>query len=228
MKPPHIKYRSIGDQMRTLLSLSNKEIAERLRCHPDTVQDNRRRLGKNSPRRGWNDERVETLKKLVADGCSASQCAGQIGGVTRNAVISKVHRLGLQLRGNAGLRPSTTARKVKASLLRKPKGRGKPFVFQKPLSPVLALQLDGLPIPPPAETDIPTVSFEKLEANHCRWICKDDPAGHPQHEALYCGKERANGLAYCRAHAVRAYNVPEPRRLGLAMSTIRLREVANA
>ena len=43
----------------------------------------------------WNDERVEALKKLWADGLSASQIAGRLGGVTRNAVIGKVHRLGL-------------------------------------------------------------------------------------------------------------------------------------
>ena len=43
----------------------------------------------------WTDERVELLKKLWADGLSASQIAGQMGGVTRNAVIGKVHRLGL-------------------------------------------------------------------------------------------------------------------------------------
>jgi len=44
---------------------------------------------------GWTDERVETLKRLWLDGLSASQIAKQLGGVTRNAVIGKVHRLGL-------------------------------------------------------------------------------------------------------------------------------------
>ena len=43
----------------------------------------------------WTDERVETLKKLWAEGLSASQIANRLGGVTRNAVIGKVHRLGL-------------------------------------------------------------------------------------------------------------------------------------
>ena len=43
----------------------------------------------------WTDERVEQLKKLWAEGLSASQIAGRLGGVTRNAVIGKVHRLGL-------------------------------------------------------------------------------------------------------------------------------------
>ena len=43
----------------------------------------------------WTDERVELLKKLWADGLSASQIANELGSVTRNAVIGKVHRLGL-------------------------------------------------------------------------------------------------------------------------------------
>ena len=46
----------------------------------------------------WNDERVELLKKLWSDGLSASQIAGRLGGVTRNAVIGKAHRLGLKSR----------------------------------------------------------------------------------------------------------------------------------
>src|SRR3989440_2851224 len=46
-------------------------------------------------RMAWNDERVDLLKKLWSDGLSASQIAGRLGGVTRNAVIGKVHRLGL-------------------------------------------------------------------------------------------------------------------------------------
>jgi GcrA cell cycle regulator len=46
----------------------------------------------------WTDERVETLKKMWAEGQSASQIAKELGGVTRNAVIGKVHRLGLSNR----------------------------------------------------------------------------------------------------------------------------------
>src|SRR3989338_6072819 len=50
---------------------------------------------------GWTDDRVATLKKLWLDGLSASQIAKQLGGVTRNAVIGKVHRLGLSGRASA-------------------------------------------------------------------------------------------------------------------------------
>ena len=54
----------------------------------------------------WTDERVEMLKKLWADGLSASQIAAELGGITRNAVIGKVHRLGLSGRAKS---PSSAA-----------------------------------------------------------------------------------------------------------------------
>ena len=57
----------------------------------------------------WNDERVELLKRLWAEGLSASQIASRLGGVTRNAVIGKVHRLGLSGCG-AGLRGARRSR----------------------------------------------------------------------------------------------------------------------
>ncbi len=53
----------------------------------------------------WTDERVELLKKLWADGLSASQIAAELGGITRNAVIGKVHRLKLSARA----KPTNTA-----------------------------------------------------------------------------------------------------------------------
>ena len=49
----------------------------------------------------WTEERVELLKKLWADGLSASQIAAELGGITRNAVIGKVHRLGLSGRAKS-------------------------------------------------------------------------------------------------------------------------------
>ena len=58
---------------------------------------------------GWTDERVELLKKLWADGLSASQIAAELGGITRNAVIGKVHRLGLTAAAQGALLRSHAA-----------------------------------------------------------------------------------------------------------------------
>ena len=60
----------------------------------------------------WTDERVETLKKMWAEGQSASQIAKELGGVTRNAVIGKVHRLGLSNRVGPGSAPDADEEEV--------------------------------------------------------------------------------------------------------------------
>src|ERR1044071_1933610 len=65
---------------------------------------------------GWTDERVELLKKVWAEGLSASQIAAELGGITRNAVIGKVHRLGRPGRAKS---PSTAAPRP-----RKPRSSG--------------------------------------------------------------------------------------------------------
>ena len=62
----------------------------------------------------WNDERVELLKRLWAEGFSASQIASRLGGVTRNAVIGKVHRLGLSGRATSSRSSSPRPRRVQA------------------------------------------------------------------------------------------------------------------
>src|SRR5438309_6416096 len=62
----------------------------------------------------WTDERVERLKKLWSDGLSASQIAGELGGITRNAVIGKVHRLGLSGRAKSSSSAAARPRKTRA------------------------------------------------------------------------------------------------------------------
>ena len=72
----------------------------------------------------WTDERVETLKKLWSEGLSASQIAAELGGVTRNAVIGKVHRLGLSGRAKS---PSSAAPRP-----RKPRAHGQMLRVSRP------------------------------------------------------------------------------------------------
>ena len=66
----------------------------------------------------WTDERVELLKKLWADGLSASQIAGELGGITRNAVIGKVHRLGLSGRAKSPSSAAPRPRKPRSHMMR--------------------------------------------------------------------------------------------------------------
>src|SRR6187431_1517061 len=65
----------------------------------------------------WTDERVEQLKKLWSDGLSASQIAAELGGITRNAVIGKVHRLGLSGRAKSPSSSAPRPRKPRSSTM---------------------------------------------------------------------------------------------------------------
>lgn len=106
----------------------------------------------------WTDERVETLKKMWGEGQSASQIAKELGGVTRNAVIGKVHRLGLSNRaGSGGAAAAKVAPKEKLAAKVAIKAPAKPKAVppatkaapssSKPAEPeVLELDENGIPI----------------------------------------------------------------------------------
>lgn len=109
----------------------------------------------------WTDERVELLKKMWGEGQSASQIAKELGGVTRNAVIGKVHRLGLSNRsGGSGTasKPSTEKTEAKAPPKAKPAvvkepPAAKPAAAQPSASAAPATEPEAAaaePAPPPA------------------------------------------------------------------------------
>jgi GcrA cell cycle regulator len=138
---------------------------------------------------GWTDERVELLKKLWQDGLSASQIAKQLGGVTRNAVIGKVHRLGLS--GRAA--PSKPARTVfKAPRPARPVAPSAPRRIAEPhQAPVPVRILDEAP-------GMATVLT--LGAHMCKW-----PIGDPALDNFtFCGRRCDEG-PYCHEHSQVAY-----------------------
>ena len=156
----------------------------------------------------WNDERVELLKKLWSDGLSASQIAGRLGGVTRNAVIGKVHRLGLSGRATTSRMKShrPRVRTQTAKRLMKPRFAtiGNPALRQLYLG-------DTEPYTPPAEELVIPMNERKyiqtLTESCCRW-----PIGDPQQSDFhFCGKKKVTGLPYCEVHARRAFQPPQPR-----------------
>jgi GcrA cell cycle regulator len=156
----------------------------------------------------WNDERVELLKKLWADGLSASQIAGRLGGVTRNAVIGKVHRLGLSGRATTSRMKShrPRVRTQAAKRLMKPR-----FAAGNPAFRNLYLA-DTEPYVPPAEEVVIPLKERKyiqtLTEVDCRW-----PIGDPQQADFhFCGKQKITGLPYCEVHARRAFQPPQARR----------------
>ena len=159
----------------------------------------------------WNDDRVELLKKLWSEGLSASQIAGRLGSVTRNAVIGKVHRLGLSGRATTS-RMKTHRQRPRANPIKK---LAKPRFAQHGNSAVRNLfQADAEPYVPPAEELVIPVAERKciqtLLENHCRW-----PIGDPQEQDFhFCGKNKVTGLPYCEFHARRAFQPPQARRGG--------------
>jgi GcrA cell cycle regulator len=141
----------------------------------------------------WTDDRVETLKKLWLDGLSASQIAKQLGGVTRNAVIGKVHRLGLS--GRAA--PSQPQRPV----FRAPRP-ARPAVPAPPRR-MEATQAAAAPQPaPPMRPEEPgTATVLTLGAHMCKW-----PIGDPSSdEFTFCGRRMDADGPYCLEHARVAY-----------------------
>jgi GcrA cell cycle regulator len=160
-------------------------------------------------RMAWNDERVDLLKKLWSDGLSASQIAGRLGGVTRNAVIGKVHRLGLSGRATTSRMKSHRPRARAQSTRRLMKPRfaniGNPALRQLYLG-------DTEPYTPPAEELVIPLnerkSIQTLTEVSCRW-----PIGDPQlADFHFCGRNKITGLPYCDFHARRAFQPPQPRR----------------
>ncbi|EEX13474.1 MULTISPECIES: GcrA family cell cycle regulator [Salipiger] len=107
----------------------------------------------------WTDERVELLKKMWAEGQSASQIAKELGGVTRNAVIGKVHRLGLSNRTGSGPAPAAAAPAKEAKPVKEAKAKPAPKPAEpepeaKPRETAAASVAETRPVPTPARKQI--------------------------------------------------------------------------
>lgn len=154
---------------------------------------------------GWTPERCELLPRLLAEGLSSSQIAVRLGGgLSRNAVLGKVHRLGL-----AGSYSEARRSAENQHLARQ--ARGTPPV---PSRPELAPPTRS-PAPSPAEALPPhavtLADLRNLEGScrHCRFILGEvrGPDG-----TAYCGRETTEPKApYCAEHAARCYTAPLPR-----------------
>jgi GcrA cell cycle regulator len=155
----------------------------------------------------WDDERIEQLKKLWNEGLSASQIATELGGVTRNAVIGKVHRLGLS--GRAKSKVSSVARQRKAVV--KPQRvqtvsvRGNLAVIEMvEAEPEAVIDMRENVVVPISRR----ISIMELKDGVCRW-----PLGDPvQPDFAYCGSDCTKGKTYCTHHARIAYQPQNERR----------------
>jgi GcrA cell cycle regulator len=175
---------------------------------------------------GWTEERVELLKKLWMEGLSASQIAAVLGdGVTRNAVIGKVHRLKLSGRAkqassaprvrNASrpARRSSMSSSPRSSLgSMRPRSMGAaPMLGATALKISEEFEVEAYQLPQVQELEIPVeerLTLLQLNEHTCKW-----PIGDPLTPDFYfCGREHDEGRPYCEFHSRRAYHQIEKKR----------------
>ncbi|MEP1231636.1 MAG: GcrA family cell cycle regulator [Litorimonas sp.] len=163
-------------------------------------------MSKPKKSKTWPDERVAVLTKLWAEGLSASQIATQLGGVTRNAVIGKVHRLGLPGRAkpsNPRRKRVTTAKTSKprvSKALRAPSAPRTPRILAT--APPAPPPLDAKPM---ANGEFATILT--ITDHMCKW-----PIGDPgTPEFRFCGRKTDPEEPYCVPHSQVAYQ-PSRRR----------------
>ena len=136
----------------------------------------------------WTEEKVAKLKELWGKGNTASQIAEIIGGISRNAVIGKAHRLNLSAKiktrtaaSNHNFESSTSEKNIQ--IKRGRKSKFKSLIIEKDFEPENPKQL------------------EELDENSCKW-----PIGHPDEKSFYfCGRSSLKDFSYCKLHLLYAY-----------------------
>ncbi len=136
----------------------------------------------------WTEEKVTKLKELWGKGNTASQIAEIIGGISRNAVIGKAHRLNLSSKiktrtatSNQTFENSLEEKNIKNRRVRKSKFKS--LIIEKDFEPENPKQL------------------EELDENSCKW-----PIGHPNEKSFYfCGRSSLKDFSYCKLHLLYAY-----------------------
>tara|TARA_B100000989_G_scaffold48330_1_gene31538 strand:+ start:51 stop:542 length:492 start_codon:yes stop_codon:yes gene_type:complete len=135
----------------------------------------------------WNEEKVAKLKELWGKGKTASQIAEIIGGISRNAVIGKAHRLNLSAKIKTRISSNNNYTNIQDELKIKSK-KGKKSKFKS-----LIIEKDFEPENPK--------QLEELDDNSCKW-----PIGHPDEKSFYfCGRTSLKDFSYCKLHLLYAY-----------------------
>ena len=136
----------------------------------------------------WTEEKVSKLKELWGKGNTASQIAEIIGGISRNAVIGKAHRLNLsaKIKTRTATSNKNFENSIEESNAKSKKGRRSKFkslIIEKDFEPENPKQL------------------EELDENCCKW-----PIGHPDEKEFYfCGRSSLKDFSYCKLHLLYAY-----------------------
>ncbi len=149
----------------------------------------------------WTDEKVAKLKELWGKGKTANQIAEIIGGLSRNAVIGKAHRLNLSAKiktrfASANKNFENNVENKNSKSLRGRRSRFKSLIIEKDFEPENPKQL------------------EELDENSCKW-----PIGHPNEKSFYfCGRKSLKDFSYCKLHLLYAYQ-PKGKKEGTQTNT---------
>jgi GcrA cell cycle regulator len=136
----------------------------------------------------WNEEKVGKLKELWGKGSTASQIAEIIGGISRNAVIGKAHRLNLSSKIKTRNTSSSQDFDNNSEENNSKQKRGRKSRFQS-----LIIEKNFEPENPK--------KLEELDESSCKW-----PIGHPEEESFYfCGRSSLKDFSYCKLHLLYAY-----------------------
>jgi GcrA cell cycle regulator len=174
----------------------------------------------------WTDERVELLRKLWGEGLSASQIAAQIGGVSRNAVIGKVHRLKLSGRGKQTAAQPRVKKPVQATQAARPVSSGRTtssggssrisshshavgataLKADYEVRAIAATVLEFTPSLTPPESK--QLKLVELSERTCKWPIGDPLAA----DFNFCGNDSGDAGPYCQFHAKMAYQPASDRR----------------
>jgi GcrA cell cycle regulator len=136
----------------------------------------------------WNEEKVGKLKELWGKGSTASQIAEIIGGISRNAVIGKAHRLNLSSKIKTRSSSSSQNFDLNSEENNAKKKQGRKSKFKS-----LLIEKDF-------ESENPK-KLEELDESSCKW-----PVGHPEEKSFYfCGRSSLKDFSYCKLHLLYAY-----------------------
>ena len=136
----------------------------------------------------WNEEKVEKLKELWGKGSTASQIAEIIGGISRNAVIGKAHRLNLSSKiktrnASSNQNFDNSSEENSSKQRRDRKSKFQSLIIEKDFEPENPKKL------------------EELDESSCKW-----PVGHPEEQSFYfCGRSSLKDFSYCKLHLLYAY-----------------------